>query len=87
MPEPYRLMIPLATWTALRFGELTELRRGDVDCSDEVIRVRRAVVRVGGRFVVTTPKSDAGSRDVTVPPHLLPRRDRRRPTAFRRATC
>jgi integrase len=72
MPEAYRLMIPLACWTALRFGELTELRRSDVDCSDEVIRVRRAVVRAGGRFVVTTPKSEAGRRDVTIPPHLLP---------------
>jgi integrase len=31
MPEPYRLMILLASWCAVRFGELTELRRGDLD--------------------------------------------------------
>lgn len=73
MPEEYRAMILLASWCALRFGELAELRRMDLDLSDEVIRVRRAVVRVnGGAFRVTTPKSDAGVRDVAIPPHLLP---------------
>jgi integrase len=30
------------------------------------------VVWVGGKSVVTTPKSAAGSRDVAIPPHLLP---------------
>ena len=33
MPAPYQLMILLASWCALRFGELTELRRGDIDLS------------------------------------------------------
>jgi integrase len=72
MPERYRPMILLASWCALRYGELAELRRMDLDLSDEVIRVRRAVVRVNGGFLVTTPKSDAGVRDVAIPPHLLP---------------
>ena len=52
MPERYRLMVLLAAWCALRFGELTELRRGDVDTKDGVLQVRRAVVRVDGEFVV-----------------------------------
>src|SRR5690606_7923622 len=30
MPERYRLLVQLAAFCALRFGELTELRRGDV---------------------------------------------------------
>jgi integrase len=72
MPERYRPMILLASWCALRYGELAELRRMDLDLSGEVIRVRRAVVRVNGGFLVTTPKSDAGVRDVAIPPHLLP---------------
>jgi integrase len=72
MPEPYRPMILLASWCALRFGELTELQRRDVDLTNEVIRVERAVVRAGGGFQVTSPKSDAGVRDVSIPPHLLP---------------
>jgi integrase len=76
MPERLQLMVVLASWCALRFGEIIELRRGDVDLSVEVIRIRRAAVRVkteeGHRFEITTPKSEAGVRDVSIPPHILP---------------
>ncbi len=71
-PARYRLMTLLASWCALRFGELAELRRGDVDLRNGVLRVRRAVVRVDGGTLVGTPKSDAGTRDVAIPPHLMP---------------
>jgi integrase len=71
-PERYRLMVLLASWCALRFGELAELRRSDIDLRSGIIRVRRAVVHVDGAFIVGTPKSDAGTRDVAIPPHLLP---------------
>lgn len=72
MPDRYRPMVLLASWCALRLGELTELRRMDIDLSQEVIRISRAVVRVNNEFRVTTPKSDAGTRDVAIPPHLIP---------------
>jgi integrase len=81
MPEQYRAMVLLAAWCALRFGELTELQRRDVVIVEPVVadgeasgvvRVERAVVRVDDGFQVTTPKSDAGIRDVAIPPHLLP---------------
>lgn len=72
IPDRYKLMIDLATWCALRFGELTELRRGDLDMKHGVIRVRRAVVMVDGKFIVKTPKSSAGQRDVAIPLDLLP---------------
>lgn len=92
MPEQYQAMVLLAGWCALRFGELTELRRKDciiVEPTEEqitaaeakgedapepygIVRIERAVVRAGGGFQVTTPKSEAGRRDVEIPPHLLP---------------
>jgi integrase len=81
MPDRHRLMVMLASWCALRFGELAELRRGDIDTKAAVVRVRRGVVRTrdedddGNRRIVTkvkSPKSDAGVRDVAIPPHLLP---------------
>lgn len=72
MPQRYRLMVLLASWCALRFGELAELRRSDIDVTNAVIRVRRGVTRVAGQEIVGTPKSDAGIRDVAVPPHLMP---------------
>jgi integrase len=72
MPERYRLMVLLASWCALRFGELAELRRGDVDSRTGVIHVRRGVVRAAGETIVKSPKTHAGIRDVAIPPHLLP---------------
>jgi integrase len=72
MPERYRLLVLLSAFCALRFGEATELRVKDVDAKDGVLRVRRGVTRAEGQYVVATPKSAAGSRDVAVPPHLLP---------------
>jgi len=72
LPSRYRLMALLAAWCAMRFGELAELRRGDVDLDAGVVRVRRAVVRVQGEAIVGSPKSAAGTRTVTIPPHLLP---------------
>lgn len=83
MPANQSAMVLLASWCALRFGELTELRRKDCIITTEtlssgesaqsaVIRVERAVVRIESGFQVTTPKSDAGQRDVNVPPHLIP---------------
>ncbi|OBG84787.1 integrase [Mycobacterium sp. E802] len=71
MPERMRLMVPLSAWCALRFGELVELRRSDIDVTNGVIRIRRAAVRVGGNWVVGDPKSEAGARDVAIPPHLM----------------
>ena len=71
MPKDRRVMTLLAAWCALRFGELTELRRKDIDLKAGVIRVRRAVVRVDGETIVGTPKSGAGVRDVAIPPHIL----------------
>jgi integrase len=86
MPERFRLMVTLAGWCALRFGETIELRRKDIDLSAEVIRVRRAAVRVSNPkhvadlvgfptksdVLVTTPKTDSSIRDVAIPPHLIP---------------
>lgn len=87
MPERYRLMVPLAAWCALRFGELVELRRTDIELHERterdqdgddvviregVVKIRRGAVRTGDGWVVGDPKSDAGARDVAIPPHLVP---------------
>jgi integrase len=72
LPDRYKLMALLAAWCAMRFGELAELRRGDIDLRTNRVKIRRGVVRVDGKFIVGQPKSDAGSRDVAIPPHLVP---------------
>lgn len=71
VPQRYKLMILLAAWCAMRFGELTELRGRDVDTKRGVIKIRRAVVWVDSVDEVGPPKSDAGVRDIAIPPHLL----------------
>lgn len=72
MPERLRAMVLLAAWCGLRFGELAELRRGDVDLKARILRVQRGVTRAPGHVWVGDPKSEAGRRPVSIPPHLLP---------------
>lgn len=71
MAPRYRLAILLAAWCALRFGEITELRRNDIDLKNGRIHVRRGVTTVDGQRVVGTPKTEAGIRTVAIPPHLV----------------
>jgi integrase len=72
VPEQYRAAVPVAAWCGLRFGELIELRRKDVHSEGDrmTLRIRRAATVVGKGLVVGGPKTDAGIRDVTVPPHV-----------------
>lgn len=70
MPERLRMMVQLAIWCALRYGELAELRRKDVDLTNGVIKVRRAVTFTPKVTTVGPPKTAAGIRDVAIPPHL-----------------
>ncbi|WP_229119218.1 tyrosine-type recombinase/integrase [Enemella evansiae] len=74
MPDRLRLAVLIAAWCQLRQGEVTELRRKDVDLDTGVLHVRRAVTWIKGAGpVVGTPKgNDAGIRSVAIPPHLLP---------------
>lgn len=72
LPERLRALTLLSAWCGLRFGEATALTRRDVDLTNGVVHVRRAVSRVNGEAVVGTPKSRRGRRDVHIPPHIVP---------------
>ncbi|WP_256841468.1 tyrosine-type recombinase/integrase [Ornithinimicrobium cryptoxanthini] len=72
MPDRYQALVHLGAWCGLRFGEMAELRRADLDLTTGVVHIRRGVVRVDGQVSVGTPKSAAGIRDVAIPPHLIP---------------
>lgn len=87
MPEQRRLLLLMATWCALRSGELRELRRSDVVLHEDVdepygwVNVSRAVFRArteettrGRRTVaqVGPPKTQAGIRSVSIPGFLVP---------------
>ena len=72
MPPRLRASVILAAWCGLRWGETSELRRGDVSDDCAVLRVRRAVTYRSGRFYPGQPKTSAGIRDVVIPPHIRP---------------
>lgn len=63
----YRLLVLLAVFASLRWGELLGLTRSNVDLDSMTIHVRRSVSEVGGQLVVKGPKSAAGRRDVAIP--------------------
>jgi len=71
-PE-WRAAILLGVWCGLRYGELAELRRGDVDLAKRVLRVKRAVSRSKSAGVhVKTTKSLAGVRNQRIPKSIVP---------------
>ncbi len=72
MPQELRSGVLLSAWCGLRYGELAELRRKDIEPDGSVLHVRRGVVYIGGEHQVSPPKSAAGVRDIAVPPHLAP---------------
>ncbi|WP_228266486.1 tyrosine-type recombinase/integrase [Ornithinimicrobium ciconiae] len=72
MPARYQALVIIGAWCGLRFGEMAELRRADINLTARVLHVRRGVVRIDGQVTVGTPKSAAGIRDVAIPPHLIP---------------
>lgn len=73
LPEVYRTMALVTAGCALRLGEVSELRRKDLDRRPDgtlALNVRRNVGFVGGVATVGRLKNGDGNRRVTVPPHL-----------------
>ncbi len=72
VPDDRRVPLLLAAWCGLRSGEVRGLRVCDLDLDVGVVHVRQAVVRISGKLLVGPPKTTAGLRSVSIPPHLLP---------------
>lgn len=72
LPDRLQLAALLGAWCAMRYGEIAELRRRDVDLKNGTIKIQRGVTWPAGEPTVGTPKTDAGRRTVHVRPHLVP---------------
>lgn len=72
MPDRLQLAVLLGAWCSMRYGEIAELRRGDLDLAHGKVRIRRGVPWVDGHPIVGPPKTAAGVRYVSIPPHLIP---------------
>ncbi|MGW6495663.1 site-specific integrase [Nonomuraea angiospora] len=69
----FRAMVLLATFASLRWGEVSALRRMDVDLVAKAVRVRVAFVeRSTGGLLLGPPKSKAGRRTVGIPESIIP---------------
>ncbi|MET7858440.1 tyrosine-type recombinase/integrase [Streptomyces sp. NPDC005318] len=72
MAPRYRLLVLLAAFTTLRFGELASLRRRDIDTAGRVVLVQRAQAEMqDGKLFDKAPKSAAGVRPVAFPDEIL----------------
>lgn len=73
VPERYRALVLTAGLAGLRIGELSALRRKDIDLVNGLIQVRRKRVRLAsGEVIEGDPKSQAGRRTVALPDTLIP---------------
>lgn len=67
----YRALVLLATFGNLRGGELTGLRRRNLDLDAGTVRVDETVYELGP-LVKGTPKSEASRRTVALPDLIIP---------------
>lgn len=72
LPEHMRVAVLLATWCQLRRGELLGLRRQAVNLVDRTVTVTTTRTWSKGRPVEKGPKSEAGERRISIPPHIVP---------------
>lgn len=68
----YRMLVLLAVFGSLRWGELMGLRKTDFDLALGLVCIERAVSSVGSRLIVKKPKTAAGVRTVALPMWLVP---------------
>ena len=57
-------------WCGLRLGELLALCAGDIDTKNKVLHITKSYQRIGGKDVITDPKTPKSKRDVSIPDFL-----------------
>lgn len=73
VPERQRLLVLLACFNSMRWGELAGLARQHVDLVDNTISVERTLVELPtGELIFGPPKSAASVRSVTIPDVFVP---------------
>jgi integrase len=73
VPARFRTLVLLGAFTSLRWGELVNLRRVDIDLVNGIVEVTRTLTeRDDGTLADGHTKSDAGVRTVAVPTLVLP---------------
>ena len=70
----YRAAVLLAAWCGMRRGEVLGLHPADLDLTAGTVTVRRNRIELleKPQAFDADPKTDAGKRTITIPPHVLP---------------
>jgi len=77
MDDQYRAMVILAAWCGLRLGELLALSRRRINLDQGTVEVvASSYERFHGNVETGPPKTAAGRRRVSIPPHVLPEIER-----------
>ena len=58
-------------WTGIRIGELLALNVADVDFEKRTISITKSYQRMGGRDVITEPKTPKSKRVIAIPQFLV----------------
>lgn len=66
-----RALVLLAGFVGLRPGELFALRRNDFDLLHRLVAIDESAPEVAGKRVLGPPKSEAGKRQVAIPPQIM----------------
>ena len=67
-PDRMKALVLLKAWCGLRWGEVIELRRKDIDMDAGVVRARRAVTHRKGCHI--GPLKQGKPHTVVIPPHI-----------------
>jgi integrase len=71
--DRFRALVLLAAFASLRWGEVTALKRRDIDLVAGTVRVRFAYTEQdNGKMLLGPPKSRAGRRTVSIPAEIIP---------------
>lgn len=73
-PAKYRAAILIGGWIGLRRGEIVALKRTDIDLAAMTVDVSRTRLELLSSSVRKDkkPKTKAGSRTLSIPPHVVP---------------
>lgn len=65
-PVP-KMAFQMLFYCGLRIGELLALTASDVDLENRVIHITKSLQRIHRQDVITPPKTEKGTRDITIP--------------------
>jgi len=71
----YRAAVLMAAWCGLRRGEIAGLLTEDIDIKRTTVTIRRNRVELmspSAKAYDGAPKTEAGKRTITIPPHVMP---------------